>query len=64
MTTAEHVRAGVRHPLEPLTAEEIETVSRILTRDRGLVTVEMVPALRARSQEHDRGGFGLARHSY
>jgi primary-amine oxidase len=36
MTTAEHVRAGVRHPLEPLTAEEIETVSRILTRDRGL----------------------------
>ena len=36
MTTAEHVRVGVRHPLEPLTAEEIETVSRILTRDRGL----------------------------
>ena len=36
MTTAEHVRAGVRHPLEPLTAEEIEAVSRILTRDRGL----------------------------
>ena len=26
----------MRHPLEPLTAEEIETVSRILTRDRGL----------------------------
>ena len=36
MTTAEHVTAGVRHPLEPLTAEEIETVSRILKRDRGL----------------------------
>ena len=38
MTTAEHVSVGVRHPLEPLTAEEIETVSRILTRDRGLAT--------------------------
>src|SRR4029077_16783505 len=36
MTTADHVTAGVRHPLEPLTAEEIEAVSRILTRDRGL----------------------------
>src|SRR5690349_1435750 len=36
MTTAEHIRVGVRHPLEPLTAEEIETVSQILTRDRGL----------------------------
>src|SRR2546421_13060018 len=36
MTTAEHVRAGARHPLEPLTAEELETVSRILKRDRGL----------------------------
>jgi Cu2+-containing amine oxidase len=35
MTTAEHVR-GVRHPLEPLTAEEIETASQILKRDRGL----------------------------
>ena len=36
MTTAEHVRVGVRHPLEPLTAGEIETVGRILKRDRGL----------------------------
>jgi primary-amine oxidase len=36
LTTAEHVRAGVRHPLKPLTAGEIETVSRILKRDRGL----------------------------
>src|SRR5690242_1975520 len=36
MTTAEHISVGVRHPLEPLTADEIETVSRILTRDRGL----------------------------
>ena len=50
MTTAEHTErtmaepseraeaeyAGVRHPLDPLTAEEIEAASRILTRDRGL----------------------------
>jgi primary-amine oxidase len=36
LTTAEHVRVGVRHPLEPLTAAEIETVSQILKRDRGL----------------------------
>ncbi len=36
MTTAEHVRAGVRHPLEPLTAEEIEAASQILKQDRGL----------------------------
>jgi len=45
MTTAEHAPAatggqtnsvGVRHPLDPLTAEEIEEVSRILKRDRGL----------------------------
>jgi primary-amine oxidase len=36
LTTAEHVRVGVRHPLEPLTAQEIETVSQILKRDRGL----------------------------
>lgn len=27
---------GVRHLLDPLTAEEIETVRQILTRDRGL----------------------------
>ena len=36
MTTAEHIRGGVRHPLEPLTAEEIEAASRILRQDRGL----------------------------
>jgi len=36
MTTTEHVGVGVRHPLEPLTAEEIEAVRRILTRARGL----------------------------
>src|SRR6266568_4540827 len=34
--TAEHARVEVRHPLEPLTAEEIETASRVLKRDRGL----------------------------
>ena len=27
---------GVRHPLDPLTAEEIETACRILRQDRGL----------------------------
>jgi hypothetical protein len=36
MTTAEQVKAQVRHPLDPLTAEEIEAVGRILRRDRGL----------------------------
>src|SRR6266487_3765925 len=36
MKTAEHVTVGIRHPLDPLTAEEIETVSQILKRDRGL----------------------------
>jgi len=36
MTTAEQVRVGVRHPLDPLTAEEIEAASQILKRDRGL----------------------------
>ena len=30
MTTAEHVRVGVRHPLDPLTAEEIEDVLAFL----------------------------------
>ena len=35
MTTTEQVTVGGRHPLDPLTAEEIETVSR-LKRDRGL----------------------------
>jgi len=36
MTTAEHAKVGVRHPLDPLTAEEIAAASRILKRDRGL----------------------------
>jgi len=30
MTTAEQARPGVRHPLEPLTAAEIEAATRIL----------------------------------
>ena len=36
MKTAEHVRLGVRHPLDPLTAAEIEAASQILKQDRGL----------------------------
>jgi len=36
MTTAEHARVEVRHPLDPLTAEEIEAAARILRQDRGL----------------------------
>jgi len=36
MKTAEHVTVGVRHPLDPLTAEEIEAATGILKRDRGL----------------------------
>ena len=36
MKTAEHITVGIRHPLDPLTAGEIETVSQILKRDRGL----------------------------
>jgi primary-amine oxidase len=36
MTTAEHARAGVRHLLDPLTAEEIGAACRILQQDRGL----------------------------
>src|SRR5580704_15112828 len=32
-------REGVRHPLDPLTADEIEAVSRILQRDRGLAAI-------------------------
>lgn len=35
-----------------------------LTAHRGLVTTEMVPALRARSAQHERGGLRLARHHY
>jgi primary-amine oxidase len=34
--TAEHARVGVRHPLDPLTAEEIEAACRILKQDLGL----------------------------
>lgn len=39
MKTAEHATVGIRgmrHPLDPLTAEEIEAVSRILKQERGL----------------------------
>lgn len=43
---------------------EIFPVVDELTRDRGLVTVEMVPALRARAAKEQRGGLGLARHSF
>lgn len=35
-----------------------------ITQDRGLVTVEMVPALQARAERHERGGLGLARHHF
>src|SRR5260370_34515537 len=36
MTTAEQARVEVRHPLEPLTAEEIEAAGQILRKDRTL----------------------------
>src|ERR1700735_1236949 len=36
MKTEEGVRVGVQHPLDPLTAAEIEAASSILKRDRGL----------------------------
>ena len=36
MKTEEDVRVGVQHPLDPLTAAEIEAASSILKRDRGL----------------------------
>ena len=36
MATAEHIRVAVRHPLDPLTAAEIEAATSILKRDRGL----------------------------
>src|SRR6266567_4854025 len=36
MKTAEHITVGVRHPLDPLTAAEIEAATSILKRDRGL----------------------------
>ncbi|HTR70557.1 MAG TPA: DUF190 domain-containing protein [Mycobacteriales bacterium] len=61
----------VRHV--PTLSIAIDTPERIsemfpvvdeVTRDRGLVTVEMVPALRARSKDEQRGGFGLAHHSF
>jgi PII-like signaling protein len=60
----------VRHT--PLTVA-IDTPDRVaesfaviddITRDSGLVTAEMVPALRARSEGDERGGFGLARHRF
>ena len=36
MKPVEQVTVGVRHLLDPLTAEEIEAACRILKRDRGL----------------------------
>jgi primary-amine oxidase len=36
MKAAEDVSVGVQHPLDPLTAKEIEAASAILKRDRGL----------------------------
>src|SRR5271170_6183806 len=36
MKMAERAGVKVRHPLDPLTAEEIEAVGQILKRDRGL----------------------------
>jgi primary-amine oxidase len=36
MKMAEHTKVEVRHPLDPLTAEEIEAASQILRRDRSL----------------------------
>ena len=36
MATAEDTRVAVRHPLDPLTAAEIESATSILKRDRGL----------------------------
>src|SRR5260370_21620192 len=36
MTTAERARVEVRHPREPLTAEEIEAAGQILRKDRTL----------------------------
>ena len=36
MTTAEDTKVAVRHPLDPLTAAEIEAATSILKRDRGL----------------------------
>lgn len=49
------------------TPERIATAFEVideLTREHGLVTAEMVPASRARSAEHERGGLRLARHRF
>ena len=35
-----------------------------LTSERGLITSEMVPALRAMSESERRGGLRLARHDF
>jgi PII-like signaling protein len=45
------------------TAEAFAVIDEI-TAGAGLVTAEMVPALRARSPDDERGGFGLARHHF
>jgi PII-like signaling protein len=61
----------VRHT--PTLTVAIDTPDRVaeafaviddITRDSGLVTAEMVPALRARSEGDERGGLGLARHRF
>jgi len=61
----------VRHvPTLTIAVDTPERIAEIfpiideVTRDRGLVTVEMVPALRARSGKEERGGFRLAHHPF
>ncbi len=44
-------------------AAAFETVDE-LTAERGLVTTEMVPAMRAAASRGSRGGLALARHAY
>jgi PII-like signaling protein len=44
-------------------AEAFAVITEI-TGHAGLVTAEMVPALRARSEGDERGGLGLARHQF
>lgn len=43
---------------------EVFPVIDELTDRRGLVTAEMVPALRARTEAHEHGGLRLARHHF
>lgn len=44
-------------------AEVFPTIDEV-TRERGLVTAEMVPALRARVEQRVHGGLNLARHHF